>query len=391
MRSFAEKLGLVILGLAVWFAVLEAGSRWFGARPYSVTVETRGGGGPRGVSLHVRRDSGLRLMYETPTGTRLARNSRAVIRNHPTSGLAVVIETNSQGFRHRELPPKTPEDFRVLMLGDSITFASHLPTEQTIPRAIEKGLQARRPQQTARRRFEVINAGVGGIDLQNELAILLETGTAIDPDLVLVGAYLNDANESVYLEVAQLPRLLAASRFLNWLFQRFYVVRARFALDAIREDEPDSLNRERDRFLANHPVSDAPWSTDPSGFNRRILGQFHDWGFAWTERYWEKSRELYAVMKRVADDRGFQLVAVLFPVDLQIRAEILRDEPQRRFRALMNDLGIAFYDPLPMLRERFQSDGINLLYDYCHYHPTGSAVVGDAIAGFLHVELVSTN
>ena len=44
MRSFAEKLGLVILGLAVWFAVLEAGSRWIGARPYSVTVEKLGGG-----------------------------------------------------------------------------------------------------------------------------------------------------------------------------------------------------------------------------------------------------------------------------------------------------------------------------------------------------------
>ncbi len=33
MRSFAEKLGLVILGLAVWFAVLEAGSRWLALGP----------------------------------------------------------------------------------------------------------------------------------------------------------------------------------------------------------------------------------------------------------------------------------------------------------------------------------------------------------------------
>jgi hypothetical protein len=327
------------------------------------------------------------MLVHTPTGIRLMRSSRAIISNHPISHLDVEVVTNSLGFRHRELGPKTEAEFRILALGDSILFTSYLPVEQAFSAVIQSSLARRKPEALRGLQLEVVNAAIGGIDLQNELAILMETGLAIEPDVVLVGLYLNDANVSTYLRVTQLSEPYRRSRFLAFTLDRFRLLRAR-SIEERLEGEMQGLEHEREVFRRTHIITDERWETTEGGFNHRIDHSFHDWGFAWSTEYWPKVGELLRIMKQVSADHGFKLAVVFFPVGYQVEAEILRDEPQGRFADLLADLELPHLDLLPVLRSRYREDGIDLFYDYCHYRAEGVEFVSDRIAQFLQDDVL---
>jgi hypothetical protein len=114
-------------------------------------------------------------------GVRLHPGVRATIRNHVLSRQDVVIETNSLGLRHPELAPKAADEFRVLVLGDSITFCDYVSFEDSYTAQLERRFDR------GGRRIVVINAGLPGASASDELYHYLEIRDAVDPDLVLVG------------------------------------------------------------------------------------------------------------------------------------------------------------------------------------------------------------
>lgn len=381
MRSWlllATTLGALVL-------LLEGGARWLGVRPPRVSVETREPSEAPGARLSIVRRSATPLIVQTDSGARLRPNSIARIQEHPLSGFDFDIKTNGQGFRHPTLGPKGADETRILFLGDSITFGGYLPAWLTVPAFTAKELRA---SGALAEPFQVINAAIGGLDVQNELAILVETGPSVRPDVVLVGLYLNDAFESLYLQTTRLPSSLEWSHFLAWAVHRIdrrrESVLAREAEGRQRRD----LKRERAAFREQFPVSDEPWETDDGGFNRRVDAAFHDWGYAWSDAYWEKVGATLELMRAAAREQGARLAVVLFPVRYQVEREGLRDEPQRRYAALMAELGVPHLDLLPDLRTRYAADGEDLFYDYCHYRPEGTAVVGERIAAFLADEVL---
>ena len=137
----------------------------------------------------VENDAEFLVRY-TPQGRRLVPNSRVLIRNHRISGRDIVMEINSLGFRDDELPAEKKEgELRILILGDSITWASYLEAEETYVERVEEYLQ----EALKDRSVEVINAGVGDIGLKEEIEILKEKGLEVEPDLVVVSFYLNDS------------------------------------------------------------------------------------------------------------------------------------------------------------------------------------------------------
>jgi hypothetical protein len=46
---------------------------------------------------------------------------------------------------------------------------------------------------------------------------------------------------------------------------------------------------------------------------------------------------------------------LLFPVSYQVQSELLLDEPQRAFERHMTEVGLAYLDLLPLLREVISS------------------------------------
>lgn len=107
----------------------------------------------------------------------------------------VSIETNSLGLRSPELmQPKPADVFRIVVLGDSVTFGWGVHAEDTYASQLAGLLAALHPGQ----RFEVVNAGVSGYGTWQEALWLQQQVATLQPDLVIVQAHLNDAADNLW-------------------------------------------------------------------------------------------------------------------------------------------------------------------------------------------------
>ena len=90
---------------------------------------------------------------------------------------------NSDGFRGPERSHDWPdgEPYRILCLGDSVTYGFNVGQDATYPARLERMLSRKHPG----RRFEVINAGVPGWSWVQGAAFLLRDGLALRPDLIV--------------------------------------------------------------------------------------------------------------------------------------------------------------------------------------------------------------
>jgi hypothetical protein len=134
-----------------------------------------------------RRGTPGLFLSDAMRGQRLAAGYRGWF-----AGVPVAI--NALGFRDpREYSlDKPPNTFRILMLGDSVTFGHGAIYESTYPYLVEQRLKAWRPDID----WQVWNLGVPGYNTTAELAQLHELGPAYDPDLVVVGFFENDLTDN---------------------------------------------------------------------------------------------------------------------------------------------------------------------------------------------------
>ena len=122
----------------------------------------------------------------------------------------VGVEINRRGLRDRDVTyERPPSVFRILCLGDSVTFGWGIPTEETFPKQLE-GLLNRDGSDRA---FEVINAGVGGYNAVQEAAFYRAEASRYETDLVLLFYTINDA--SVPLDVLQETQVDPHERWAN--------------------------------------------------------------------------------------------------------------------------------------------------------------------------------
>ena len=131
----------------------------------------------------------------------------------------VPVHINSLGFRdNREYAiAKRPGTFRILVLGDSVTFGHGSVFEHTYPLLLEKRLKAWKPDVD----WQVWNLGVPGYNTSQELAYLLEVGASYRPDLVVVGFYANDVVDN---RIVSAPGRAAVATAIvkTWLKRHLY-------------------------------------------------------------------------------------------------------------------------------------------------------------------------
>jgi hypothetical protein len=186
LRAAATSV-LVVFGVVVGFLIAEALVRVLLPPPETITIEHAGDAAGRLAAENRERKEVIAtqqfsleragLLIQTPTGLRMRANTVARIREVPGTTNQVVITTNALGYRNPEIGPKTRT--RVLFLGDSITISDYLPEEASFVRRVQALSEAGGGEP-----LETINAAVTGIGLENELAILRETGLGTAPDVV---------------------------------------------------------------------------------------------------------------------------------------------------------------------------------------------------------------
>ncbi len=116
----------------------------------------------------------------------------------------VPIKINSWGLRDYAYPFKKNENtYRILVLGDSVTFGWKLSLEDIFQKVLEKSLNKR----DSGYNYEVLNAAVPGYNLRQEVAYLESSGLKFKPNLIILGIFINDITDFNARPIRIIPQI----------------------------------------------------------------------------------------------------------------------------------------------------------------------------------------
>ena len=132
------------------------------------------------------------------------RNSKINIRLAPNVAASVQtpeyderIFINSLGFRDYEFPKEKPAGtYRILLVGDSLTFGAGVNVEKTFAKQVETLLLKTPPVQG--KHFEVFNLGCGSYNGGQNYLMIKDIASALSPDMVILVHSATDAMEWPY-------------------------------------------------------------------------------------------------------------------------------------------------------------------------------------------------
>lgn len=302
------------------------------------------------------------LVQDTPRGRRFVPGAKVIIKNHYLSKIDVPVSINSAGFRGPEIPEsKQPNERRLFFLGDSVMVADYLVDEATIPRIIEKRLSFLNPGQTIR----AINGSIGNIGTEEEVNILEDAADIVQPDIVILGYYLNDSRPPWGFsgEIGDRGWLRRRSLIAETIYQQL-------------EQRRWIAKQGIDRFAWIAQSLRLDWRTDPKDFQILADHARYDWGAAWQMDSWVETERQLRRLKQIAAKHQSRVLVIAFPVSYQVEASFVEDTPQQKLKAIAGSLGFEFLDMLPILREGSEK---KLFYDHCHPTRAGNEVIAEAV------------
>ena len=176
----------------------------------------------------------------------------------------IPVHINNLGFRDpRDYSiAKQSNTFRILFLGDSVTFGHGSVYEHTYPYLVEQKLKAWRPDVD----WQVWNLAVPGYNTSQELEHLKEVGPRFSPDLVVVGFYDNDLVDNRppqrpgWLRTSAAKALSFAQRHIYSieLYKRIYLQAAwRLSASDKYRERLENINSEEQELRKTDTLADA--------------------------------------------------------------------------------------------------------------------------------------
>jgi lysophospholipase L1-like esterase len=271
------------------------------------------------------------------------------------------VETNSLGFRGEEVSVnKPPSTFRVLGLGDSVTWGVGVQDEDTYLSALKQKLNGQFT--TTHLRFETINTGVVGYSIYQELLTLMRDGLPLCPDLVTVGYAVNDfyPTEDPFHNVRTFHQPTNEK------------IRRRFLYP-----EPKRVHFYFYRFARSQAGRAWRFFQRERGAQKMFLdGLQEDWPpDSFEMRAWPVIQDHFRTMKRATDKQGIPLLILLFPAYPQLKLGTKHPFPQNRIGEFLASEKIDFID----LFDAFQREQQEVFVDWIHPNPLGHRLVAEEI------------
>jgi lysophospholipase L1-like esterase len=358
MSARLRRLALIAAVAMVWFAVFEAALRIHGGSEAAPAFQQL-------------------FMPDPVTGHRLRPGAST---RYTTAEFSTIIAINAQGVRDDEpIGPKSRDERRVVVLGDSIVFAVQVAHSQTFCEQLEQRLNARGDG----RRYRVINAGVQGYG-PAEIVRFFETVAArFEPDLVLAATFVaNDAVEALDRTwrlddsrgVAERARTEAGNRLRR-------IVRRSMVLQIARQRADQVL----EQFETRQAAPDRRLLSYASPLRPDIARGF------------DLARAATARLATEVADRGARIALVQVPARFQLdqaefqrmQAEVARfgfelgiDGASERFAAAYAPLGLPTLDLLEAFRA--SPHPARMFFERTvHLTPEGHRVAADALIRFI--------
>lgn len=239
----------------------------------------------------------------------------------------IPVEINSHGLRSPETTYEKPDNtFRILNLGDSIAMGWGVGEEETYGRQLERLLNE---QATGSLRYEIINAGVPGWNLENELAYLQAEGLKYEPDLILL-------DMTIVNDIYGKSALLAHNRPvpIEWLRTNTYFWP--FLTIQLRWMEARAEGRERISVIDPPTKPASYFPLDPEA---------KQWTDIWNG---------VSAMNRLAEENDARFLLLLFPLEFQVLDESYSTLPQELLTTKAAESGIPALDLLPAYQQACQ-------------------------------------
>ena len=306
----------------------------------------------------------------------------------------VTIEGLPLGIRRPPRPHRSKEADTILVVGDSFTAGNQVPYERTWPAEVERLLRFRRP------RAQVVNAGVDGYDLTQDLRLAERLWGGFRPRLLVVGLYLgNDLVD--YEREAQARPPWAPGGVAVWVKEHSYLYH--FVRGGRLQSEQRTTTRRLSRAAVPLPEWDPRSLPGLSDLSReqqdRLRGQFASpellpvlRGGEPAARRLEASERVLAAFARLAAERCAGFVLVLLPTKQQVlpaQREAWRrihglsadevERPQRELRQWGQRHGVAVVDATEALSRPDRPEALFWPIDL-HLSPAGHAAVAQAAA-----------
>ncbi|MFQ5842713.1 MAG: SGNH/GDSL hydrolase family protein [Thermodesulfobacteriota bacterium] len=283
----------------------------------------------------------------------------------------VTIQINSKGFRGPEIR-ESPER-RIVFIGDSIVFDGGVKQEKTFISLTEKLFREEGVD------VEIVNAGTTdvGVD-QYLLQVKSDRIQALDPDVIVVGLYLNDSRppQGHLGEKHMLQKILDMPVVRDLAMRQLIIekyINIKLKLNQISTQRFDWVQR----FLSGR------WRTDLSQFKQMVQEARYDWGAAWELSF---DDVVFPALREIRDlclKNGITMALVLFPVGPQVYTEFedpYIDYPQARLLEFAKRERLSVLDLLLILRTYRHEP---LFTDHAHLNQKGNEVVAYSIFPFL--------
>ncbi len=355
-KNLIINLGLVVFSLITLLVIIEAYLLIVG---YNVLKNYEGG---RGAIYRFSSDNNLK--YELVPGRKTYING-------------IKFEINEHGHRGQMGMPGKFGGFRIIVLGDSITFGFRLPNESTYSYQLNELLNN---SSSESKEYQVLNFGVSGYDTIQEVFQFERQGLIYKPDLVIVGFCLND----VGIVNGNLKYITFFLKYQSSWFFRFRVVQ--LILDKISKVIIRALHYRDNRssvFQEEYKTKIA--LIDENEHELRGLMSSSS-NFKWYSEEYRIGRLRYAFeyLASLAKKEKFKVVVVIFP-KLILNSNNYPYETAHKIVTLEAER--VGFDVIDVLNEFIEIGMSNLKIsenDFVHPNYLGNKIIAKELASYIY-------
>lgn len=284
------------------------------------------------------------------------------------------FRTNALGLRGEEITNKPSDEYRILVLGGSVTAGTDVEEKEIYVSYLQDSLN-----KDSKKKFKIINAGVPGYSPFQYLYVLRNIGPKINADMVLLDFAINDVLEgrAKPIHIDNKPEFRMKDAFLR--------------LDSGQPMQRKIINRITDlpRYTALYTVYFWLKKVVVRTFAKKEENFFawmeeellNENPSAFVEQSWEKTKQEVLDIRDMAKSQHAQFAMVIFPLRQQMLTPNGLDRPQRIMRDLTEKEGIILVDLLPAFRK--EKDNPDIFIDSNHIAPPGHHLVARTIESVL--------
>ncbi|MDT8391020.1 MAG: SGNH/GDSL hydrolase family protein [Lentisphaeria bacterium] len=234
-------------------------------------------------------------------------------------------DVNPSGFRGPAFTPKLDGTFRMVFLGDSFTFGEGVHNGDTYPKVAARLLRK------GGHRVEACNLGVGGYNTSQEADVLHLLGFALQPDVVVLGYTMNDAEPPLFEVDAKSNQAVRRKREIFVEAEgplrgppESPLFRIRLAQAIWKEYRLRYLTKQTVHFYRSIHAPDSVGRVESERALREIISQCHE--------------------------RGIPCVVVMFPLLYELSDDYPFADVHKTIGDLVVEAGGTFIDLLPALK-----------------------------------------